>query len=410
MASTVYYRKDKGPFGNGRSLAAHYKALQGRVLQLIEQGDPDAKREVGALHDAMRGMMARHHSALGEMTERMALGTRDIGPGDVQGVPILSNLSVAYSSGAMIGMELLPIAPVDLPSGSYVKYPRRDRMQVVRGEGRGRRGKANEIPLSEEEATYTTVPHTHKGHIALDAVIAGRMAQRRAPVDRLARMVDSVGYHHQLEHEAKAIEVLTDTDSFGTDYKLALTSGNHWDESGEEIAARIDDATQVIWDGEGNSDLVFATSLPIWNVIRRNTRLVGLKSANDRGFFTAEEFADAFGFDGVLVSDLRLDANNIAAAENPQFAWGNNALILRVSRTPQQMNACWGYTMRWNATDVPGEAMMNGNRGVFTRLWFDPEYDPFGAFRYKQADYWGIEIVAADTGYLFSDVLATFPS
>lgn len=410
MATKVHYRKGAGPFGTGESLAQRYASVQREVLAMCQRNDPKARQSMDELHDSMRGMMARHSGKLGDLAGRMAIGTRDIGPADVQGVPILSNLSLAYSSGDMIGMELLPIAPVDLPSGSYVKYPRRDRMQVVRGEGRGRRGRSNEIPLNEEEATYTTTSHTHKGHMGLDAVIAGRIAQKRAPIDRLARMVDSVGYHHQLEHEAKAVEVLTNTSNFGTDYKLALTSGVHWDEANGVIAENIDSARQVIWDGEGSSELVFVTSLPIWQVIRRNTGLVALKSANDRGFFTMQEFADTFELDGVMVSDLRLDAANIGQTEDPQFAWGNNAMLLRVSRTPQQMNASWGFTMRWSANDVPGEAMMNGRNGVFTRLWFDPDYDPFGAFRYKMADYWGIEIVAADTGFLWSDVLASFPS
>jgi hypothetical protein len=410
MATKVFYRKGAGPFGTGESLAQRYAGVQREVLAMCQRNDPQARAGMDELHDSMRGMMSRHHGRLGDLAGRMAIGQRDIGPADVQGVPILSNLSVAYSSGDMIGAELLPIAPVDQVSGTYVVYPRRDRMQVVRGEGRGRRGRSNEIPMNEDEGTYTTVSHTHKGYMGLDAVIAGRIAQKRAPIDRLAYMVDSVGYHHQLEHEAKAIGVLTATGNYDSDHRLALTSGVHWDEASGVIAENIHEAQQEIWSGQGSSELVFATSLPIWQVISRNTGLVALKSANDRGFFTMQEFADAFELDGVMVSDLRLDTANIGQTENPAFAWGNNAMLLRVSRTPQQMNATWGYTMRWNASDVPGEAMMNSNKGVFTRLWFDPDYDPFGAFRYKMADYWGIEIVAADTGFLFSDVLATFPS
>jgi hypothetical protein len=413
MATKVYYRKGKGPYGTGESHADRYTGIQREVLNLCARNDPKARNDMAALHDAMRGMAARHTGKLGELADRMSLGQRDVGPGDVQGVPILSNLSVAYSSGDLIGMELLPPAPVDQLTGNYTIYPRRDRMQVVRGEGRGRRGRSNEIPQNESEGTYTTAAHTHKGHMGLDAIIAGRLAQKRAPMDRLARMVDDVGYHHQLEHEAKAIEVLTNTSNFGADYKLALTAGLHWDEATGEIAKNLDDARQVIWGGQGSGEVVFATSRPIWNVIRRNTSLVGLKSANDRGFVKMEEFAEAFDIDGVMVSDLRLDAANIGQPEDPQSAWGNYAMLIRVSRTPQQMNACWGYTMRWNANDIPsggGETLMNGNNGVFTRLWFDPDFDPFGAFRYKMADYWGIEIVAADTGFLWSDVLATFPS
>ena len=409
----VYYAAGKGPFGTGESLSSRYVNLQKRVLDLVQRGTPEASASAQRLSDFMGNALARH---TGAERVRNAVGgfqimQRDIAPSDNQGTPILGNMSLAYSSGDMIGMELLPIAPVDLISGEYVTYPRRDRMQVVRGTGRGRRSDANEVPINEDTATYTTTSHTHKNYMALDSILAGRIAHRQAPVDRLVHMVDEVAFHHQLEHEAKAIEVLTNTSNFATDYKSTLTSGNHWDETSSDIAKAIDDANQVVWKGRGASDLVFATSLPVWNAIRRRTALVGLKSANDRGFFTMMEFADTFGFDGVLVSDLRLDNAALGQTEDPLFAWGNNALILRVSRTPQQRNACWGYTFRWNAGGgLPAGTNMASSNGLMTSLTFDPEYDPMGAFCFKMSDYWGINIVAADTGFLFSDVLNVFPS
>src|SRR5690349_8656703 len=115
MATKVFFRKGAGPFGTGESLAQRYANVQREVLAMCQRNDPKARQSMQELHDAMRGMMARHHGKLGDLADRMAIGQRDIGPTDVQGVPILSNLSLAYSSGDMIGMELLPIAPVDLP-------------------------------------------------------------------------------------------------------------------------------------------------------------------------------------------------------------------------------------------------------------------------------------------------------
>jgi len=401
MATTVHYRKGKGPFGNGDGLAARYAKLQREMLKLANDPTNAAgKRESAQLATAMKGMIERH----GSVVERLgdAYQKRDVGPEVAQGVPILGNLSVAYSAGDMIGMELLPIAPVDLPTGEYVKYARRDRMQVVRGEGRGRRGTANEIPITETSVAYTTTAHQHTGIQGLDAVIAGRIAQRNAPVDRLARMVNSVGYHHQLEHEAKAIEAVTTAGNYDSAHKLTLTSGTYWDSADAEIGKNIHEAKAKIWNGEGDSDLVAWCPLPVWQIVSRNTALVGLLSASDRGFLTPDQFCEIFELDGLLVSDLRLDSANIAATESAEFAWGNTFGIARVSRTPQQLNAALGYTMRWNANDVPQAGLMSGNQGVFTRMWFDPDEGPFGSFKYKMADYWGINLVAADTAFLFS--------
>ena len=404
MATTVHYRKGKGPFGNGDGLAARYAKLQREMLKLANDPTNAAgKRESAQLAASMKNMIERH----GSVVERLgdAYQKREVGPEVAQGVPILSNLSVAYSAGDMIGTELLPIAPVDLPTGEYVKYERRDRMQVVRGEGRGGRGASNEVPRNERSVPYQTVAHEHLGVERLDALIAGRIAQRNAPVDRLTRMVDDVGYHHQLEQEAKAIEAATTAGNYDSAHKLTLTSGTYWDSADAEIGKNIDDAKAKLWNGQGKTELVAWCSLPIWQVVRRNTALVGLLSAADRGFLTPDQFCEIFELDGLLVSDLRLDSANIAEDESAEFAWGNYFGLARVSRTPQQLNAALGYTMRWNANDTPQAGLMGNNQGVFTRMWFDPEEGPFGSFMYKMADYWGINLVAADTGFLFSSPL-----
>ena len=408
MASTVYFRKGKGPYGTGESLAARYENLQRKMLELAK--DPTnaaSKRENAQLVTAMKQAVERHSGFVRDNASALnnAFQQRDVGPEVAQGVPILSNLSVAYSSGSMIGREILPIAPVDLPTGEYVKYERRDRMQVVRGEGRGARGRANEIPRNETSVPYQTVAHEHLGKERLDAVIAGRIAQRAAPIDRLTRMVDDVSYHHQLEQEVKSIATVTNASNYGTSHKLTLTSGTYWDSADAEIGKNIDDAKAKLWNGQGKTELVAWCSLPIWQVVRRNTALVGLLSAADRGFLTADQFCEIFELDGLLVSDLRLDSANIAEDESAEFAWGNYFGLARVSRTPQQLNAALGYTMRWNANDTPQAGLMGNNQGVFTRMWFDPEEGPFGSFMYKMADYWGINLVAADTGFLFSSPL-----
>jgi hypothetical protein len=404
MATTVHYRKGKGPFGNGDGLAVRYAKLQREMLKLAnDPSNAAGKRESALLATAMKGMIERH----GSVVQRLGDGfqARDVGPDVAQGVPILGNLSVAYSAGDMIGRELLPIAPVDLATGEYVKYVKRDRMQVVRGAGRGARGEANEVPRNEQSVPYQTVAHEHLGSERLDAVIAGRIAQRNAPVDRLTRMVDDVGYHHQLEQEAESITTVTTAGNYDSAHKLTLTSGTYWDSADAEIGKCIDEAKSKIWNGQGNTELVAWCSEPVWKVVRRNTALVGLLSASDRGFLTPEQFCEIFELDGLLVSDLRLDSANIAAAESAEFAWGNYFGLARVSRTPQQLNAALGYTMRWNASDVPQAGLMSSNQGVFTRMWFDPEKGPFGSFRYKMADYWGINLVAADTAFLFSTPL-----
>jgi len=412
MSTTMHFRKGKGPFRNGNSHAEKYSNLVREVTELCQRNDPRALRDLGGIADTMGGILNRHPSSIAKLGDgfRINVSKRDIGPDDFTGTTLLSNLSVQYASPDLIGMELMPIAPVDLPSGSYPIVNRSDRLQPVRGRGLGRRSRANEIPITESEGTYSTMPYAHKGVIGLDSVLAGNIAARRAPINRLTRVVDDVGFHHQLEHEVEVVALLTDPANYGANNQLALTSGNHWDEADAIIAADTDAAKLKIKNGRGTTELIGWTTTPIWNVIKKNTALVGLMSANDRGFITEEMFMEIMGLDGLLISELVLNEANIAETPDLQYTWGNNFGIVRVSRTPAMLNASYGYTFRWNINSgMPADSMMVGAEGVLTRMWFEPDEGPFGSFMYKVASQWGLGTVDVDLAYLYSDVLADFP-
>jgi hypothetical protein len=202
---------------------------------------------------------------------------------------------------------------------------------------------------------------------------------------------------------------MTTAANYSTANKQTLASGSKWDESGAEITKVVQTGKAALAKTDGNSDVIAWMSEPIWNAISRNPGMLGMLSANDRGLMTPELFAQAHGLDGVMISDLQLDSANIASAMSLEYVWGNFFGLCRVSQTPELETATFGYTLQWNAQGASPEGLVNANQGLFTNMWFDPKEGPLGSYWYKVANYYTPELVAVDTGYLVSSVLATFP-
>jgi hypothetical protein len=374
MSTIVHYKNGKGPNRDGTSLAAKYIKQKEALNSIIEDahaGDPRAK-----------SMLKRDVD--------IALRKRDIGPADVQGVPILNNLSVAYAAEDLIGLELFPLVPVEKESGSYFVHERRDRLQKPKTKGRGARGDANEINRRKTTALYACEPEQLLGNLPVQVAMNSDQP-----------LTEDVNHDLALNREREHAELAGDPDNYSTSNKMTLTSGTRWDDADARILANIKAGIAGMWRGKGNSRLVGWTSLEVWNVISLNVGLLSLLGLNDVGAVSPERFLDITGLDGLLVSDARTDTANIGQPAVYQRLWGNKFGIMRVSDTPMQRNASFGYTFRWTGKGGQGAPPNGWAGGVFSQMWYDQKEGPFGSWFYKRSHSEDRVIVAADTGFLF---------
>lgn len=379
MSSIVTYKKGKGPNRDGTSLASNYEREKAGLMSIIEdaaRGDAKAKLQL-------------------QKSVGAALRKREIGPTDMSGVPVINTMSVAYASDEFIGLELFPLVTVEQYSGSYVVHERRDRLQKPKTKGRGQRGEANEINRRVSTSGYAVEPDQLEG--VLEVQVALNQSQ---PLSELLQLTEDVNHDLALNREREHASIAGSTSSYSAGNIFTPTGGRKWNTETATILADIKTGTATMWRGKGNTRLVGWTSTEVWNAISLNTGLLGVLGMNDRGAVSPEIFLEITGLDGLLVSDAQVDTANIGQSAVYSRLWGNKFGIMRVSDTPTQRNASFGYTFRWTGVAPTDATAPNFKNGVFQQMWFDPKKGPIGSWIYKRSHFEDIVVVAADTAYL----------
>jgi hypothetical protein len=381
MSTIVHYKAGKGPNRDGTSLASKYAAKKMGFTSMLEDaqaGDPRMK-------------------ALVQRSTDMALKKREMSPGDMQGVPVLNNLSIAYAAEDLIGLELFPVVPVEAMSAQFNVWERRDRLQKPKTKGRGQRGDANEINRRLSTSTYSVKDDQLKGVVEAQVILNSPQ-----PLNELLQLQEDVNHDLALNREREIAEMVTDPDNYSASNVMTLTGDDKWNTDTATILANILTAKAAMWPGRGNTRLVAATSLEVWNQIALNTGLLGMLGMNERGAVSPAAFLEITGLDGLLVSDARTDTANIGQTADYERIWGNAFVIAHVSDAPMQRNASLGYTFRWTGTGASAATAPGFVNGVFQQLWFDPKEGPIGSWTYKRSHFEDRKIVAADTAFLIN--------
>jgi hypothetical protein len=377
MSSIIYFKKGKGPFKNGLGHAEMYEHQKHGLLSILSDargGDARAKSLLEAQHAAWRSMTRR----------------KDIAPEDVQGVPILTNLSVKYANGAFIGREIYPTVPVPNVTGDFWEHPRRAMLQAPKTRG-GVDSNANELQRPKKiRRHFNCEPDQQKGSLEMATAL-----NETAPLNEMVEFREEVDEAYELKREVLYAKKTQDLSLYSTTNKRTLTPGIRWNDAGGDPIGDIRWLIRSTWRGKGSSMLIAWTSTEVWDVLSGLPSLLNLLNIQDRGLLSPAHFAEIFGLDGLLVSEARYDTANIGQPEVLSRIWGNYFGVARVSETPQLKNATFGYTFRWEAPTIP--------QGVFAQQWYDPKKGTFGSLHYKRSMFEDIRVVAADSAAIIKD-------
>jgi len=395
MASFVHYKKGRGPVkGSTEGFAAHYNALKTGFLETLDKaagGDPAAKKSLEPTYEAA------------EMLIRTGKGlvVREPSASDVQGVPILNNLSVKYAAGQFIGLELMPLSRVDQQSGEYFVHDERQALTEHETDGTGDAGQANETDMAVSKAPYATKPSDETQFLGLSTLLNSQEG-----VITALDLVENVNEVMAMKREIKIRNALTTAANYPTGNKTTLLAGARWDDANGKPVRDIQNGMAAMWSGRGASRVVAAMNTEVWNVLSSHPDMLQMLSISDRGLVSPEQFVNFFGLDGILVSDARIQTAAKGQTASYSRLWGNFFVLARVSTTPQMRNAAFGYTLRWMPSQVPGmvagvPGFMAG-QGVFAMQWYDPKKGAFGSLYYKRSHFEDIKIVAPKTGYLIT--------
>lgn len=314
---------------------------------------------------------------------------RTVTPGQVHKNTFMSNLSVQYKNDDYIGTELMPILPVTKRSDTFPTYGKRDRINSTFDDSMSSMSETPEIGMQgRAEDSYQVADYG-----AADFLPAATVANEDPGFDELFDLTEGLLEVEAFKTETRIAGVLTTAGNYAGN-ALTLSGSDDWDSSiGGDPLGNIQTGIAACWSGRGAGDLVGFCSLPVWNVLAKHPQLLDLFKYTSPGLTKMDRLAQEVGLSRILVGAARKDTANPGQTASYSRIWGNVFGIVRVARRASLRNAAFGYNIR----------MANH---PFISQSFDPDKGVEGGYKAKVGISEVAKVIAGDTGYLLSGVIA----
>jgi len=353
--------------------------------QRTEKGEAFTRRRK-AFAERLRAKEPKAVALAKTVTEEF-LQAKAISPGTVHNSTFLTNFSVQYQNDVFIGERLMPVVPVDHRSDEYVVYNKRDRLGQY-DDSIGPRGDAKEVEESRTTDNYSVKDRALQNFLPQEA-----LDNQDAIFDEMLDLTESVADNLALNREVRIATKLTTAANYGGN-ATTLSGSSQWDSgAGGDPIANVLSATAGLWQGKAGSKLVGFTSLDVLNVLVRHVNLLELFKYTRDGLLTRQQLAGLFGLDDLLIGAARYDIANSGQTANYQRIWGKHFGIIRVAERPTKRSAQFGSTFQLRSDPV-------------TLQWFDPKKGKSGGHFVKIGLSDDHKIVAADTGFLYRNVIS----
>lgn len=341
-------------------------AAMSRVKSFLASADPADQAKVKAANEAM-------------------LRVKLLSPGQLHNDATLSNLSIQYKNDEYIGTKLMPVVTAAQISGKFPIYTKRDRLAVP-DTAVGPRGTAAELNEHRTMDTYSCKPYALQNFV--DEL---SLAAQDAPLNEMVDLLGAVNDVLDLDEELRLATILTTAANFSGN-AATLSGTDMFDNGSSNPIKTIQDGIAATWNGFGSSRLVGYCSGDVMRVLSRHSVVRDLFKYTSDGLAMPKQLANYLGLDDILVSDARKDTANEGQTASYSRVWGKVFGIVRVANAPSPRTAAFGYTMRFGQKT--------------TNQWFDPRVGSRGGWFGKVGMEEDHKICAADTGYLFSSVIA----
>lgn len=299
----------------------------------------------------------------------------------------LSQASIQYRNDDFIGLDLMPVVEANHKSDDYIIYSKRDRLAGP-DDVMTKRARPNEINESRSTGTFLM-----RDYALMNYVDNETLRDQDAPLDEKVDLIEAINDVLALKREQRIASVLTTPGNFSGNTAV-LSGTDQWDNAANtNIIQKIQDMAAATWTGAGPGDLVGYCSLDVWNVMARHPTLRGLFNYVTDGLATTDMVAKYLGLSKIVVGKARQDTANEGQAAAYSRIWGKVFGVIRVARSPSRRNASFGYTFRLNGDPV-------------TDLWFDQAVGKSGGWYGRVGFSEDYKIVAPDTGYLYTAVIA----
>lgn len=302
---------------------------------------------------------------------------------DYQVDTVLTQMSVAYQNGQLIGTQLMPRVEVNGRVGFYYVFDKsRFNINDSRRTGTSR---ANRIsngmsktafgPLSEhslEEAVEYEVRDTYP-------------TPHDARVDATQDVTDAL----DLGLEKEIADMLTNTSVITQNVTLSGT--DQWsDYANSDPFDDIQTGIDTIKAASGVTPNTLTLGYQVWSKLRHHPDLLGRMSVASVRVLTTQMLADLLGLEKVLIGDAVHNTADEGQTAVMGYVWGKHALLSYTTGRPGIRQISLGYTLQ-----------------VEDARYVDRWDEPWVKSEFVRAnDYYEPKVVAVEAGYLIKNAVA----
>jgi len=304
---------------------------------------------------------------------------------DYQVDQTLTQMSVAYQNGDMIGVQLMPRLDVPARVGYYFTYDKsKFRIVDARRTGYGRANQVNHGlvktafgPLAEqslEEPIEYEVRDTYP-----------------SPHDARVDATENVTEHLDLNLEKEIADLLTNATATNIAQTVTLSGNDQWsDYANSDPFSDIQTGFDTIKANAMVRPNTLAIGYQVWAKLRHHPDLLGRLSVASIRVLTPELLADLIGVEKVLIGDALYNSADEGQTDVMTYVWGKHALLAYVRTQPKIKSISLGYTLQ-----------------VENARYVDRWDEPWNKAEVVRAnDYYESKLVAAVAGYLIKSAVA----
>ena len=345
------------------------------------------RTEEGRIYELARENLAERYEEDKEFRSKVNQGVlriKGVLPGQVHTNQIMASMSKQYKNDAFIGERLMPVVKVSKRSDNYATYDKRER-HAFPEDAIAHMGEANELSESRGTENYSVKDYSLQYSVGKDT-----LDNQDSALDEMLDLVEAVEEGLSFKRELRLATILQASANYAGNTSVPSPL---WDTAtADQISANVKTARAAIWNGRGATKIIGFCGREVFDKLSVTMR--SLFQYTKDGFASAQQLAQYFELDELLVGDCRRDtANDGQAAGSYSRIWGKNFGIVRVAQRPTLRSASFGNTFRMKSDPQ-------------TQQWFDPRRGVGGAYTHKSGVSEDHKVIAGDTGYLLATVMA----
>jgi hypothetical protein len=337
-------------------------------------------------------------------------------PGQLYVDPILSNFSLGFQDQDLYGLRLAPETPVNTQSGRYRVFDRSDWLRysdarrepgTVAGEISGRKWSQDEF-FTEERSLSSPIYDEELQQLNSLGGLANPAFGGALTIDPAVDAATNVMRSLQLDHEVTTASIFNDTTNYPTNHVVTLAGSTQWSDytggtsSTSDPVSNLKLAFMRVKSDTGRWPNTMVIPFDGVGVIENHPRIV----ARFQFFALTNPSAwqvllglppEATAGLNIFIVDSKINsADNVDAAEDITYIWGENAWVGLVDATPAVETMTFAKTFAQlypNGGTRPTDRWREENRkaDIVRTSWK-----------------WDVKVASGLAGYLFVDAFADF--